>query len=930
MTDNGQQAAIFFGDDATAGIGRIVYDHNENSMAIYTSSDENFLIDSSGNVGIRTTSPATALDVKGKVNITGNFTVGEADNILFVDNTSKEVGIGTSDPSAYLEIEDTSGIADLRIDAGTDPRLIFALDGTDTWTIAPDDSDEDSLMFAQGGAPQTNTRMAITKGGNVGIGNTNPNNTLDVSGDANITGTLYSTTALDITGLDGANVATFQRLGTSGNIAAFTDDGQTVLFIDSRAADNAEINAQNGDLRLQTSGSDALTIDTSQQVGIGQTAPFSLLQIGDGADTKDNYLVISTSGGYERGINFTRSADEDPDASIIVDSNEDLIITYGQDDLGDSMFIKTSGSGTTVMTFDSAGEVGIGTTTPTTEFYVQELSGNSDSITVFNDTDSNRAIQINNNAQIEIIDETGQGVGLRIREDADTTDRFQLAGNGLMGWTSGDGGGRTIEMNITSDPDHGDVFNINASQMNFPNANITIGARQQNGGAEMNIVGTLIVNNSGVAVYVDGNLMVRDNGGNSYLALVNGGGDGDNQVLFQGSDEASDFLMGQKDDGGPFLLYRPSQGLDDFSMDYDTGFIGINTDSPIQPLHVAGDSSKGILVTHTQFPAIELNATNDMTDASKIVANINQDDLLIYGGKESDGTHWGINFYSGGDSGSSKRMGIDGPTGEVTIDAQVNITTSDTNITPSSTKDDLIVQGSTPGISVLSSSDSNPPGLAFGTPSDEAGAYMDWNHDERRFRIGPHVDGGETWFLRGAGSAIGAILYENGDFNITASSGGTLHGGRNIFSAYDATGGLQVPTVASGPVPIPFDTELREGSYFTHATSGDNSNVTVSHTGWYTAYFDVCIDHNDANNNRVVPRCYLELGDGSTNAEVTGSGAYGYSRWDPDGETCMSAIMDVYMEENEELQVSCSEVGDGYEDIFTIADASRFRIEYTG
>src|SRR3989338_6946129 len=49
-----------------------------------------------GKIGAGTLSPITTLDVKGKANFTGNFSVGETSNILFVDNTSGNVGIGTT------------------------------------------------------------------------------------------------------------------------------------------------------------------------------------------------------------------------------------------------------------------------------------------------------------------------------------------------------------------------------------------------------------------------------------------------------------------------------------------------------------------------------------------------------------------------------------------------------------------------------------------------------------------------------------------------------------------------------------------------------------------------------------------------------------------------------------------------------------------
>ncbi|MDP6586298.1 MAG: hypothetical protein QF535_16725, partial [Anaerolineales bacterium] len=59
--------------------GRLIFGTTSDGGAAPT---ERMRIDSSGNVGIGTTSPATVLDVQGKANFTGNFSVGQTSNIL--------------------------------------------------------------------------------------------------------------------------------------------------------------------------------------------------------------------------------------------------------------------------------------------------------------------------------------------------------------------------------------------------------------------------------------------------------------------------------------------------------------------------------------------------------------------------------------------------------------------------------------------------------------------------------------------------------------------------------------------------------------------------------------------------------------------------------------------------------------------------------
>ncbi|MDP7180107.1 MAG: LamG domain-containing protein, partial [Candidatus Woesearchaeota archaeon] len=280
--------------------------------------------------------------------------------------------------------------------------------------------------------------------------------------------------------------------------------------------------------------------------------------------------------------------------------------------------------------------------------------------------------------------------------------------------------------------------------------------------------------------------------------------------------------------------------------------------------------------------------------------------------------------------------------GTQTPEAKLHVTKGDAgSISLHSNADEFLVEDNTAaGISIMAGLNYSSL-LVFANEDDTNAGFIGVDFDNKLMRIGPHMTGGSLRVLRGGGSAIHTVFDTDGNMGIGTSTDkisqklevrgginltGTLYGGRNIFSAYDGTGGLQIPTSASGPVAIPFDTELREGSFYTHSTTGDNSNVTVSEPGWYTAYFSVCIDHNDANNNRVTPNCYLSL----NSVEVTGSDSFGYSRWDGDGETCASKLFDVEMAANDKLQVECTEVGGGYEDIFTIVDASSFRIEWTG
>jgi hypothetical protein len=157
-------------------------------------------IDTSGNVGIGTTSPATTLDVKGKANFTGNFSVGQTSNILFVDNTSSRVGIGTANPRSDFTVA-TGSTSTIEVIGGTDAsgadaRLFIRNENTNVdWGFVLDQSDSDKLKIDS----DSIVHMTLDTSGNVGIGTTSPNDALEVVGNVRISGSLNAT-SINISG----------------------------------------------------------------------------------------------------------------------------------------------------------------------------------------------------------------------------------------------------------------------------------------------------------------------------------------------------------------------------------------------------------------------------------------------------------------------------------------------------------------------------------------------------------------------------------------------------------------------------------------------------------------------------------------------------------------------------------------------------------
>ena len=379
-------------------------------------------------LGIGTSSPSYKLDVAGAFHVKdgnsavaiqeyssgatiwmdgvdGDFTGGDYFNIsaygatdlafghsaatkMTLKNTGN-LGIGTTSPSAKLEVSDNNTT-----------KTAIHIDNTSTggnrWDVASIGSgvsgrvgnlqirnDSDSLNIVE-----------ITEGGNVGIGTTSPSKKLHVnSGSTNDVALFESTDSFaNIYLKDNSGEMALQKVGTD------------VLFV-------TENSSTHGNLRfLSNSGTERMRINSAGNVGIGTTAPRSLLNVtGTGSaggiltlENDSESLITDRKVGqihFYSNDGSTNGAGVKADINAIVENSigSEIGLTFGTSGTSSSTAVEA-------MRIDSAGNVGIGTASPAANAKLTVMGNQTFGLPGSGANTSGRFISIEGNA-----DSSGEG-----------------------------------------------------------------------------------------------------------------------------------------------------------------------------------------------------------------------------------------------------------------------------------------------------------------------------------------------------------------------------------------------------------------------------------------------------------------------------------------------------------------------------------------
>ena len=302
-TANTGDATIFFADTDSGSIGRVSYDHSDDSMTLWTSNTEKMRIDSSGKVGIGTSSPSAKLQVAG-ADLGG--TIGDDTNLLtlshnngngsYLEFTGERTATGANWMSAGTRIQQ-------RVDASYMGYMQFNGDGNN---------------FGISFGSNSTERMRIDSSGNVGIGTSSPTAKLHIIGN-------NAAAAVKIIGgsTNGYYNLEIQNSADNGYGVAFKDGGSIVGSITTTGS--ATSYNTSSDYRLKENVD--YTWDATTRLKQLKPARFNFIE--DDTNTLvDGFIAHEVSSVVPEAIHGTKDAmmDEEYEVTPAVMDGETVVI----------------------------------------------------------------------------------------------------------------------------------------------------------------------------------------------------------------------------------------------------------------------------------------------------------------------------------------------------------------------------------------------------------------------------------------------------------------------------------------------------------------------------------------------------------------------------------------------------------------------------
>jgi hypothetical protein len=377
-------------------------DADVTNYGIYQNSANNNYF--AGNVGIGTNSPAAPLNVVGQVgggtaffqragggdgvvlgaNASGvpyisGVTAGGAASNLLLNQGGGNVGIGTTSPNSLLTVEGVTALKETVAPANTANYGKLYVKSADSKLYFMDDSGVETNLTASAGTSfiqngnsyggaatlgtndanilkfETNnvTRMTLDTSGQVGIGTAAPTFPLEVYGPSAASTTPYNMMTLDTRAwavdngggigfrsyIDGSNTISTHAGIRGGKENSTSGDTAGYLAFSTRASGQGH--------------AEKMRLDSQGRLGIGTTTPSDTLQVAGNIRTSNNgYFYASNTGISQVLLNSNAG-----NWGTIQNDNTNIWSLGWRNSLASTL-------GTPVLTWNTSGNVGIGTTSP--------------------------------------------------------------------------------------------------------------------------------------------------------------------------------------------------------------------------------------------------------------------------------------------------------------------------------------------------------------------------------------------------------------------------------------------------------------------------------------------------------------------------------------------------------------------------------------
>ena len=307
---NNTYTGIHFGDDADDDVGRIRYYHNTDHMHFSTGASERMRIDSSGNVGIGTTSPGGSLDIGGNT-----------------DNNIQAVMTRASDTSFQVQFRNESTSNTPNSASGKLGLFYNAINIAGMQFHRGVGVGPGNLSFTTGGTE----RMRLTSTGNIGVGLDNPTSLFQVYG-SGLNAELFSAGA-DLGATENRALRIVGPASDSGTAPFRFVTGNSIAF---------EIDAV-----------EKMLLDSTGQLGIGTSSPQDLLHVSSGTSGDCNVIIEADTDNNNENDNprIIFRQDGGSNQSSVGLGNNTLELRNGVSSGGGIIFATSSSTG-----FDNAVE----------------------------------------------------------------------------------------------------------------------------------------------------------------------------------------------------------------------------------------------------------------------------------------------------------------------------------------------------------------------------------------------------------------------------------------------------------------------------------------------------------------------------------------------------------------------------------------------